>query len=336
MNLTSMTGYGSAQADFSLGRLQIEIKSVNSRFFEMHPRLPDELRWAESLIRDTVQRCVQRGKVELRVSIMQSQSSLVSSQINAAGLASALRLSHQIRQDHPEITPFSVADLLRLPGVVQESSLTELEWRQLLTSLLDQALKGFTQSRQQEGARLGQAIADRLTQINDLTEKAKVFVPQAIAAQKQRLTERLMESIQNLPSITQSSVSSGTTSVVPSLVPAAVSSEAPSAIPSTTASAVIAADQIQALSERIRQEVAVFGLRIDVAEEIDRLKSHLLAATEALKNSAAGKRLDFLAQEMNREANTLGSKSPSADLSKISIDMKLLIEQIREQAQNLE
>jgi uncharacterized protein (TIGR00255 family) len=296
MNLTSMTGFGSAQANFSLGRLQIDIKSVNSRFFEMHPRLPDELRWAENLVRDTVQRAVQRGKIELRISIAQSESSLVSSQINTAGLASALRLSHQIRQNHPEIAPFTVADLLRLPGVVQESSLSQEDWVELLTRVLNQALAEFSQSRQTEGARLGQVITDRLAQIHGLAEKAKSLVPQAVAAQKQRLTERLIESIQGLA----------------------------------------APEQQQALEDRIRQEAAVFGLRIDVAEEIDRLHSHLQAAQQALTHAAAGKRLDFLAQEMNREANTLGSKSPSADLSNVSIEMKLLIEQIREQAQNLE
>ncbi len=86
----------------------------------------------------------------------------------------------------------------------------------------------------------------------------------------------------------------------------------------------------------------MFGLRLDIAEELDRLRAHIAAAREACMPTTGssprgiGKRLDFLTQEMNREANTLGSKSASIELSNISIEMKLLIEQIREQVQNLE
>jgi uncharacterized protein (TIGR00255 family) len=89
--------------------------------------------------------------------------------------------------------------------------------------------------------------------------------------------------------------------------------------------------------ERIRQEVAVFGVRIDVAEELSRLAAHLDEVDRVLlAGGAAGKRLDFLMQELNREANTLGSKSVSRELSAAALEFKLLIEQMREQVQNLE
>ena len=89
--------------------------------------------------------------------------------------------------------------------------------------------------------------------------------------------------------------------------------------------------------ERIRQEVAVFAARIDVAEELTRLTAHLDEVERVLKQGGAGgKRLDFLMQELNREANTLGSKSVSTDLAGIAVELKLLIEQMREQVQNLE
>mgnify|MGYP001159299535 FL=1 len=89
--------------------------------------------------------------------------------------------------------------------------------------------------------------------------------------------------------------------------------------------------------ERIRQEVAVFAHRIDVAEELSRLNTHLDEIERIFKQGgAAGKRLDFLMQELNREANTLGSKSALTAVSKASIELKLLIEQMREQIQNLE
>jgi uncharacterized protein (TIGR00255 family) len=89
--------------------------------------------------------------------------------------------------------------------------------------------------------------------------------------------------------------------------------------------------------ERVRQEVAVFAVRIDVAEELARLSTHLDEVERVLKaGGASGKRLDFLMQELNREANTLGSKSVVTEVSQTAMELKLLIEQMREQIQNLE
>jgi uncharacterized protein (TIGR00255 family) len=89
--------------------------------------------------------------------------------------------------------------------------------------------------------------------------------------------------------------------------------------------------------DRIRQEVAVFAARIDVAEELARLATHLDEVERVLgAGGVSGKRLDFLMQELTREANTFGSKSLVAELSQLAIEFKLLIEQMREQVQNLE
>jgi uncharacterized protein (TIGR00255 family) len=89
--------------------------------------------------------------------------------------------------------------------------------------------------------------------------------------------------------------------------------------------------------ERVRAEIALFGTRVDVAEEIDRLRAHLDEVENVLrKGGPVGKRLDFLAQELNREANTLASKAASAAISDAALELKLLVEQIREQVQNLE
>ena len=89
--------------------------------------------------------------------------------------------------------------------------------------------------------------------------------------------------------------------------------------------------------ERVRQEIAVFGMKIDVDEELQRLKTHLDEVERVLaKGGAAGKRLDFLMQELNREANTLSSKSQDLDTTRLTVDMKVCIEQMREQVQNIE
>lgn len=301
----SMTGFGSAQMDCSSGRLGLEIRSVNSRFFELHPRLPDEFRWAESLLRDRVSSQIARGKIELRLSLSRTESTLSMTRISPAGLQSALRLAQEIRHEHPDIASFSVHELLKLPGVVVEPQLSQQDWAALLDSLATSALEQFSNNRIAEGEKLALMIGDRLRQIQTLCSNAKVLIPQAITTQQNRLSEKFREAL--------------------------------------ASAARDAADSVKlaALEERIRQEAAVYGLRIDIAEELDRLSAHLTAAHTALQSpskpgTGIGKRLDFLTQEMNREANTLGSKSASIELSNISIDMKLLIEQIREQVQNLE
>jgi uncharacterized protein (TIGR00255 family) len=302
----SMTGFGSAQIDCPSGRLGLEIRSVNSRFFELHPRLPDEFRWAESLLRERISSQIARGKIELRLSLSRTESTLSMTRISQPGLQSALRLAHEIRQEHPDITSFSVHELLKLPGVLVEPQLSQQEWAALLDGLATSALEQFSRNRIAEGDKLGLVIGDRLQQIQKLCSNAKEQIPQAIAAQENRLSEKFREAL------------------------AGTAQDAADAI------------KLAVLEERIRQEVAVYGLRIDIAEELDRLSAHLAAATTVLQSppksgtGGIGKRLDFLTQEMNREANTLGSKAASIELSKISIEMKLLIEQIREQVQNLE
>jgi len=95
--------------------------------------------------------------------------------------------------------------------------------------------------------------------------------------------------------------------------------------------------QAMEIAERIRQEVTIYGIRIDIAEELQRLTAHLSETRHVLqKGGKVGKRLDFMMQELNREANTLGSKAAAKELADASMTLKLLIEQMREQVQNLE
>lgn len=101
--------------------------------------------------------------------------------------------------------------------------------------------------------------------------------------------------------------------------------------------AKLAEAMLPAADDRVRQEVVMFASRVDVAEELNRLSAHVAEVRRVIKQGgAAGKRLDFLMQELNREANTLGSKSATNELSKMSVELKVLIEQMREQIQNIE
>ena len=155
----------------------------------------------------------------------------------------------------------------------------------------------FTQSREREGARLAATLLERLAQLRALAAQAQPMVPQLVELQRQRFLERWNEAL-------------------------------------GAASTELAATGAQ---ERALAEATAFAIRIDVAEELTRLQSHLDEIERLLRRGGeVGKRLDFFIQELHREANTLGSKSSSLELTRISVDMKVLIEQMREQVQNIE
>ena len=166
-----------------------------------------------------------------------------------------------------------------------------------LLKLTKRALKELLSAREREGARLQQMLQDRTGQLRALSALAIPLVPKLIEQQKARFLERWKEAL---------------------------------ALPHGQALP-------EAAQERALTEVTAFAMRIDVAEEITRLASHLDEIDRLLDSGGElGKRLDFLIQELHREANTLGSKSASLELTRISVDMKVLIEQIREQVQNIE
>lgn len=167
-----------------------------------------------------------------------------------------------------------------------------------LLPLARQALEELVAARQREGARLLALLQERITALRALAAQAAPLVPQLVQAQRQRFLERWQEALGAAPA-----------------------SEAVT----------------QAAQERALAEATAFAIRIDVAEELGRLAAHLDEIEAVLqKGGETGKRLDFLIQELHREANTLGSKSATLELTRISVDMKVLIEQMREQVQNLE
>jgi uncharacterized protein (TIGR00255 family) len=164
-------------------------------------------------------------------------------------------------------------------------------------TLLVQALADYDASRVREGAQLSRVMLEQLEGMESAISSLRQRVPELIAAQKQRMEDRLREAL----------------------------TAAGPAVP------------LEETFDRVRQEVAALGLRADVAEELDRLGAHIAECHRVISaGGAAGKRLDFLAQEMNREANTIGSKSLALEQTRAAMDLKLLIEQLREQVQNLE
>ena len=174
---------------------------------------------------------------------------------------------------------------------------THDDWSEAVPALAEKVIKALLAARQQEGARLTTMLQERVQQLRALTLQAVPLVPQLVEQQRQRFMERWKEAM---------GLADG--NVAP-----------------------------EAARDRALSEATAFAIRIDVAEEVTRLQSHLDEIERLLgKGGEVGKRLDFLIQELHREANTLGSKSAALELTRISVDMKVLIEQMREQVQNIE
>ncbi len=163
--------------------------------------------------------------------------------------------------------------------------------------LAKEVLEALMRARAREGERLAVMLLDRISQLRTLAAQAGPLVPKLVEQQRVRFVERWKEAM-----------ALGEGSVTP-----------------------------EAATDRALTEATAFAIRIDVAEEITRLNAHLDELQRLIeKGGEIGKRLDFLIQELHREANTLGSKSAALELTRISVDMKVLIEQIREQVQNIE
>ncbi len=171
------------------------------------------------------------------------------------------------------------------------------DWSPFVLELAQQVLNSLIAARQREGERLATMLNGHLEQLRQLTQQAIPLIPQLVEQNRQRFLTRWKEAL----------------ALTDNAVPP------------------------EAVMDRALTEATAFAIRIDVAEEITRLGAHLDEIGRLLKKGGeVGKRLDFLIQELHREANTLGSKSAALELTHISVDMKVLIEQMREQVQNLE
>jgi uncharacterized protein (TIGR00255 family) len=196
----------------------------------------------------------------------------------------------------PDVQPLSVADVLRLASTEQTGP---RDWGPELVALGEKTLRELLQARKREGTRLAAALTGKIEEIRALARQATPLIPKLVAAQRQRFLDRWNEAM---------GATQGTSPSAP-----------------------------EAAQDRALSEATAFAIRIDVAEEITRLGAHLDEIERLItKGGEIGKRLDFLIQELHREANTLGSKSAALELTHVSVDMKVLIEQMREQVQNIE
>ena len=300
-----MTGYATAHSGGpaapasveSQTGVGVEIRSVNSRFLDLTFKLPEDLRATEPALRELLGARLKRGKVEVRAWI-EGRSDTVPRAPSALDLQRLVGLQDNVRAWLPTASPLSVAEVLQLTSR-QQSNPGDLN--ETFVTLAQTALDGLTDAREREGKRLATMLLDRLGQLRKLAKDAQPLIPQLVEQQRQRFIDRWNEAL---------------------------------GASATAQGSAITSEMAQ---DRALTEATAFAIRIDVAEELTRLDSHLTEIERLLKKGAEiGKRLDFLIQELHREANTLGSKSSNLELTRISVDMKVLIEQMREQVQNIE
>jgi len=313
MAVYSMTGFGNASATAAsaassegsastdTAAVTVELRSVNSRFLDISFRMPDDLRQHEGALRELVTAACRRGKVDIRVSTGKSTGDDWP-QPSADQLNRLSRLEGTVTAWLPKAAPLSVNEVLHWCRTAPTATVRVDE---ALMEAGRRAVAALKEARAREGDKLVAILMERIVRLRELAAQAEPLVPAVVERQQQRFLERWAEAIKATGGLDATS-SAGS---VPT----------------------------EALRERALNEAATFALRIDVAEELSRLRAHLEEIARLLKGGGElGKRLDFLIQELHREANTLGSKSAALELTGVSVEMKVLIEQMREQVQNVE
>lgn len=304
LTISSMTGYAVASRESAAGTLTIEIKSVNSRFLDLQFRINDDLRAIEPALREAIMGKIARGKVECRLSFGRKTLAKGPQSLNIGRLDSLSKLQNEVLQKFINAPLMSVDEVLKWPGIIEETEITQETLQADILALMTDTLSAFVESRSREGSALQAMLISRIYEMENIVQHITPLVPQAVNQFQQKAIDRMKEA---LGLVAQSN------DIPPKVLPT------------------------EEILERIRQEVTLYGIRIDVAEELSRLSAHLSETRHILKKGGqVGKRLDFMMQELNREANTVGSKAALKELADASMSMKLLIEQMREQVQNLE
>ena len=289
LSIASMTGYFAADGMTPAGTVTVECRSVNSRFLDLTLRLDDTLRFAEPAIRERLQKRLTRGKVEVRMSLSADESALPA-QINESALKRLLELQSAVLRHSPEAAELSVSEILEMPGIAHTAQTDKDELLQAVLAVLDKTLDGFIAAREREGAALAKVINSYMDKMTSVVE-VRAAIPQILAQIQAKLAARLEDAL------SQTLTQQGTLTK-------------------------------EEITERIRQEVTLYAMRMDVDEEMNRLTTHIAEVRRLLAaGGAVGRKLDFMAQEMNREA---------IEMTQASLSLKITIDQMREQIQNLE
>ncbi|MFN3250700.1 YicC/YloC family endoribonuclease [Roseibium album] len=297
MALASMTGFARSLGEMGAVRWTWELRSVNGKSLDLRIRIPAGLETLEPQIRERCSKILRRGNVTIGLAMQRDQSEQ-QLQVNEAALEAVLSTIDLLKEKVPDLAPPSLDGILSQKGVFE---LKEPEDDEETQAALHKTLL----------TTLDGALIDLV----DMRHSEGQAINQVVTGQIDRIAG-LTQAAEDLPARLPEAIKARLKKQVSDLMDASDGQFDP---------------------QRLHQEAVFLATKADIREELDRLHAHVAAARDLMGTGGAiGRRLDFLAQEFNREANTLCSKSNDVDLTAIGLDLKAVIDQMREQIQNLE
>ena len=298
--IKSMTGFGRCELSEETRKVVVEMKAVNHRYSDINFKMPKKLAPFEIKMRNILKEYIQRGKVDVFFTYEDSSEGRLSVSYHPQIAREYVDYMQQMSEEFGLPLELRTPQLARFPEVftMEEHQMDEEDLWQFVEPVLRGACEDFLKARREEGRRLYEDLTGKLDNMLAIVEAIEEHFPNIIANYREKLTDKVKELLEN--------------SVID--------------------------------ENRIAAEVTIFADKICVDEETVRLKSHITGARDILKQSfdsekntdSIGRKLDFLAQEMNREANTILSKANDITISNYGIDLKTEIERVREQIQNIE
>ncbi len=297
--IRSMTGYSSVRETIGEALVSFEIKTLNHRNQDFHFHSPRSLAMLESPVRDLVVKQVRRGRIETYLRVIGNMTPKETIRVNLATAKAYINAAQEIADSlNLEFQP-KIESVMSFNGVLDtdDSHGPADECWPMLNGLVEKAVERLLQMKLDEGARLMNEFESQLNQLQHITESFEPLRDGVMNEYREKLLARIQE-----------------WESAPDLDP-----------------------------NRVAQEVAFFADRSDIQEETVRMKSHIAQFRDILTENtpesdytAVGRKLDFLCQELFRESNTIGSKSASLDITQRALKLKGIIEQLREQVQNVE
>ena len=290
--IQSMTGYGKATAELSDKKINVEIKSLNSKAMDLSTRIAPLYREKEIEIRNEIAKALERGKVDFSLWIDKKDACELVTPINQDVVVAYYERIRTISETTGIPAPEDwFSTLLRMPDVMTKNDIQELseeEWKAVHATVL-QAIRNLVDFRIQEGAALEKKFREKISNIAKLLTSVDPYEKERVEKIKERITDALEKTI-----------------------------------------------SVDYDKNRLEQELIYYIEKLDNNEEKQRLSNHLKYFINTMEDgSGQGKKLGFIAQEMGREINTLGSKSNHAEMQKIVVQMKDELEQIKEQVLNV-
>lgn len=290
--IQSMTGYGKATAELPDKKINVEIKSLNSKAMDLSTRIAPAYREKEIEIRNEISKVLERGKVDFSLWIEKKEGADSATPINQELLKGYYKQILSISENLNIPLPADwFQTLLRMPDVMSKTEIQELseeEWATVHATVLE-AVNHLVDFRKQEGMALEKKFREKISNISSLLEKITPYEKERVEKVKERIIEALEKTL-----------------------------------------------SVEYDKNRLEQELIYYIEKLDVNEEKQRLTNHLKYFISTLEGGCGqGKKLGFIAQEMGREINTLGSKSNHAEMQKIVVQMKDELEQIKEQVLNV-